>query len=664
MIPARHHGKTPKPRRTRLTSKVSPEDLETIREELKLLPSLIKQHFKKWTNGAQPFQLQCMEAQKLRRDVLLLAATGSGKTGIAAGPHLLPSSKGKVTLVVSPLLALHEEQVTTFREEFGLKAIAINSLNGGCTASIMEVSFSGSVVVGESQIVILAPELLLSRQFIDGVLRNSEFGTRCLAVFIDEAHCVSHWGDSFRKKYASIGLVRAFLPRATPFIAVTATLTPRVHQDLLLKLQFDPRAYLFCTIGNDRPTVSQVVRALEHPANSFRDLAFVVEENAEPKNVKKAFVYSDDMKDGSKIVDHLNERFAPAYRSQGRVRPYNAAMSPEYRAHVMRLFKAGIIRVLVCTDAAGMGCDIPDIELVVQWKLPKNLSSWVQRAGRVARARGSTGMAVMLVERTAFEVGTAEVAESTEIGAVRGRGRGHGTRGRGRGGRGRGRGAAPKQGKDYAVSHGQKHVPPADCCDLCNPKLFDHTRPCKPVRATRQKGIRRGPPVDSVRAALFTWRRSMKKMHYPRSVFAPHALLDDATCELLASVGPIESLKMLQQLLEPGWTLWKEFGTRLYVYLHDLAIPPLPPPPARKNKASAAAATAAATSSAPAPSGPSALASTTQEANKRPHSLNEGVLPSLLPSRLPPHLRRPLLAVTHVPLPPRTVPARPCKPGP
>ncbi|KAJ6609629.1 P-loop containing nucleoside triphosphate hydrolase protein [Mycena sp. CBHHK59/15] len=564
MIPERHHGKTPKPRRARLTSKVTPQDLKTIREELKLLPGLIKQHFKKWTNGAQAFQLQCMEAQILRKDVLLHAATGSGKTGIAAGPHLLPSSKGKVTLVVSPLLALHEEQVTTFREEFGLKAIAINSVNGGCTTSIME-----SVVAGESQIVILAPELLLSRQFIDGVLHNSEFGARCLSVFIDEAHCMSHWGDSFRKKYASIGLVRAFLPRATPFIAVTATLTPRVHQDLLSKLSFHPDEYLFCTIGNDRPTVSQVVRALEHPANSFRDLDFVVEENAEPKNTKKAFVYSDDMKDGSKIVDRLNGRFAPAYRSQGRVRPYNAAMSPEYRAHVMRLFKAGIIRVLVCTDAAGMGCDIPDIELVVQWKLPKNLSSWVQRAGCVARARGSTGMAMMLVEKTAFEIGTAEAAGTTNGEAVRGRGRGRGTRGRGRGGRGRG--AAPKQGKDYAVSHGQKrgsfrgtddakppstpgeedvpsdalgeglyafvqaticrrrmlaaifknklpNVPPAECCDLCNPKLFDHTRPCKPVRATRQKGIHRGPPVDSVRAALFTGRRSIKKMHFARAV--------------------------------------------------------------------------------------------------------------------------------------------------
>jgi superfamily II DNA helicase RecQ len=79
-------------------------------EELRTLPELVKKHFK-WDNGAREFQLQGMEAQVLGKDVFLHAATGSGKTGIAAGPHLLPSNKGKVTLFISPLLSLHAEQV-------------------------------------------------------------------------------------------------------------------------------------------------------------------------------------------------------------------------------------------------------------------------------------------------------------------------------------------------------------------------------------------------------------------------------------------------------------------------------------------------------------------------------------------------------------------------
>jgi superfamily II DNA helicase RecQ len=201
--------------------------------------------------------------------------------------------------------------------------------------------------------------MLLSRRFIDGVLRKSTFGSRCLSVFIDGAHCVSHWGASFRKKYASIGIIRAFLPRTTPIIAVTATWTPHVHQDLLVKLQFDPKNYVFCSIGNDRPTVTQIIRSMEHAANSYRDINFLIDKDMEmPEDINKAFVYSDDVKDGGNLCDHLNARIKPEYRDRGLVRPYNAGMSKEYRAQVMSLFKAGIIRILVCTDAAGMASQI------------------------------------------------------------------------------------------------------------------------------------------------------------------------------------------------------------------------------------------------------------------------------------------------------------------
>lgn len=208
---------------------------------------------------------------------------------------------------------------------------------------------------GQWQIVILSPEMLLSRRFIDGVLRKPEFGSRCLSVFIDEAHCVSHWGASFRKKYGTIGIVRAFLPRNTPIVAVTATLTPRVHEDLVVKLGFNRMDYLFVNIGNDRPNVAQVVRSMEHPMNSLRDLDFVVpKEIRSLTSIKKTFVYSDDIKIGGEITDYLNSRVSVEFRKLGLVRPYNAAMSKKYRKRVMDLFKSGCVRVLVCTDAAGM----------------------------------------------------------------------------------------------------------------------------------------------------------------------------------------------------------------------------------------------------------------------------------------------------------------------
>ncbi|KAJ7487291.1 P-loop containing nucleoside triphosphate hydrolase protein, partial [Mycena galericulata] len=639
-------------------SKRTDTELAAVREELKLLPELVKKTYLKWTNGATKCQLECMGAQVIGQDTVLHAATGAGKTGIAAGPHLLPSSKGKVTLLVSPLLSLHEEQVETFKNEFGLKAVAINSAHGGCTKEITE-----SVVTGEHQIVIISPEMLLTRRFIDGVLRKPEFGRRCLSVFIDEAHCVSHWGDSFRKKYGSIGIIRAFLPRAVPIIAVSATLTPRVHRDILTKLRIDPKNYLYVNIGNDRPAVSHVVRAMEHPMNSFRDLDFLVPDFiVSPEDLPKTFLYCDDTKDGADIIDHLNARVHQDYRARGLVRPYNASMSREYRDTVMCLFRAGIVRILVCTDAAGMaspatslsifpfsrvlqGCDLPDVDIVVQWKAPTNMSSWIQRAGRAARGHGREGLAVMLVEKTAFEVNTtgSEEASDTNAGTMPtrargtaaprgGRGAGRGRGGRGGHGRGRGRG----RGKDYAILHGQKrgsfsgkadsisrqvepeiaddspgeglyvyiqsttcrraiqaaifrndtpNVDPLKCCDLCNPRLFDRTRPSKPLAASRQQAAKKGVPMDSVRQALYGWRRTVKKEKYPRAIFSPQAILDDDTCELLCAIGPIRSIDQLSQHLG-GWARWDTLGQSLFTFMESLPIPELVPATRKRPSAS------------------------------------------------------------------------------
>jgi superfamily II DNA helicase RecQ len=142
-------------------------------------------------------------------------------------------------------------KVDTFRDEFGLKAIAVNSSDGGCKPEVLQVesiqdqvcastlmACAQEIVHGEHQIVILSPEMALSRRFIRDVLKNTEFGRRILSVIVDEAHVVSHWSASFRKKYGTLGTIWAFLPRGTPIIAMSTTLPPRVRNDVLSKLQF------------------------------------------------------------------------------------------------------------------------------------------------------------------------------------------------------------------------------------------------------------------------------------------------------------------------------------------------------------------------------------------------------------------------------------------
>ncbi|KAJ7319126.1 P-loop containing nucleoside triphosphate hydrolase protein [Mycena albidolilacea] len=223
------------------------------------------------------------------RDGLVHAGTGMGKTTIVAGPHAHESSAGKVTLFISPLIALHDEQVETFRDEFGLKAIAVNSSNGGCKPE--------QIVHGEHQIVLLSPEMALSCRFIREVLKNTEFGRRILSVVVDEAHVVSHWGASFRKKYGTLGTIRAFLPRGTPMIALSATLPVK--------------DYVNIDIGNDRPNVSIIIRGIHHPLNTYADLDFIVAGIKSRADLKKTWIYADNIATGVEIIDHLTSLLPP-----------------------------------------------------------------------------------------------------------------------------------------------------------------------------------------------------------------------------------------------------------------------------------------------------------------------------------------------------------------
>lgn len=174
---------------------------------------------------------------------------------------------------------------------------------------------------------------------------------------VDEAHVVSHWGSGFRKKYGTLGILRALLPKDTPMVAMSATLPSRVRHDVMNKLQFNEGNYTYLNLGNDRPNVSLVVRAIQNPINTFSDLDFLIPSTARtPNDVEKTFVYSDNITVGSDMMEHLYEISPNAFREAGIIRTYSSAFSKKYRQGVMELFKAGHVRVLICTDAAGMVC--------------------------------------------------------------------------------------------------------------------------------------------------------------------------------------------------------------------------------------------------------------------------------------------------------------------
>lgn len=186
-------------------------------------------------------------------------------------------------------------------------------------------------------------------------MRNSDICERILSVVVDEAHVVSHWGSGFRKKYGTLGILQALMPKDTPMVAMSATLPSRVRRDVMSKLQFNEDNYTYLNLGNDRPNVSLVVRAIQNPINSYSDLDFLIPSTArEPSDVEKAFVYSDNITVGSDMMEHLYEISPNAFREAGIIRTYSSAFSKKYRQRVMELFKAGHVCILICTDAAGM----------------------------------------------------------------------------------------------------------------------------------------------------------------------------------------------------------------------------------------------------------------------------------------------------------------------
>ncbi|KAH9913599.1 P-loop containing nucleoside triphosphate hydrolase protein, partial [Fomitopsis serialis] len=477
------------------------------------------------------------------------------------------------------------------------------------------------------KIILASPEMLQSRTFIDRILRNSKFTRNIISLVVDEAHCVSHnhWGADFRKKYASLGVIRAFLPRGTPVIAVTATLTGRVLRDIQSKLHFPKGGSRFINMGNDRSNVALVVRAAEHPFDTYRDLEFVIPQSAkQASDIPKTWIYVDNINTGTEIIGYLVKEVRSRTSadpdttlSADIIPPFSATLSPEYRTAAMAAFREGSIRIMICTEAAGMGCDIPDIDVVVQWKLPVTFSNFVQRAGRAARGRGRHGLAVLIVERTAYSADLL-ASQSTDESAMNNANK----KGKTLAVRGRKRKTGPqvKAGKDYADLHGvnrgsssrkdaspQGKQPPLDpesldeglhtfvqsthcrrrvwaevfespyklasgpCCDICDTTLFDRTRLTAATKAAKAGRMPRGLPDVKTQLSLYEWRDRIFTRDHAKAQYDSTSILDDATVERLASAGSLPR-DTLTAILKSTWIWWDKYGTELMSHMESLDV--------------------------------------------------------------------------------------------
>jgi ATP-dependent DNA helicase RecQ len=294
-----------------------------------------------------------------RRDVLALMPTGGGKSLCFQLPALLQPG---VTLVVSPLIALMQDQVRQLQNN-GIPAAFINS---SLDAADIQAR-TRALLRGEYKLLYLAPERLLLQEFLEGPLNRLHSGVGINAFVIDEAHCVSEWGHDFRTEYRQLARLRRRYPEV-PLLAFTATATARVRTDISAQLELrDPAVHV---ASFNRPNLFYRVRPKDK--TSYRELL------------------AQAMSGGAGIVYCLSRRrvdeLAAKLHAEGiRAAPYHAGLDAITRRDTQDAFIRDDLQVIVATIAFGMGIDKPDVRWVVHYDLPRTLEGYYQESGRAGR---------------------------------------------------------------------------------------------------------------------------------------------------------------------------------------------------------------------------------------------------------------------------------------
>lgn len=314
-------------------------------------------------DGFRPMQEEIITAALEGKDVLAIMPTGGGKSICFQVPGLM---RDGITLVVTPLIALMKDQVQNLNDR-GVRALAIHA---GMSRHEVDLALNNAAY-GDYKFLYLSPERLgtqLFRSYID-VLDVS-------FIVVDEAHCISQWGYDFRPDYLRIGELRERID--APVIAVTATATPSVAQDIMERLGF--KEMLLLKSGFERPNLSYIVRQVEDKYSQILNVC-----NGVPGT---GIVYARNRRKCEELSAFL--------RAQGvSASFYHAGLGGQARAERQAAWKSGAVRVMVCTNAFGMGIDKPDVRFVVHYDLPESPEAYFQEAGRAGRD-GKRSFAVQL----------------------------------------------------------------------------------------------------------------------------------------------------------------------------------------------------------------------------------------------------------------------------
>ncbi|WP_236205386.1 DNA helicase RecQ [Pseudomonas tohonis] len=288
-------------------------------------------------------------------DVLVLMPTGGGKSLCFQVPALM---RDGLAVVVSPLIALMEDQVATL-DELGVAAVALNST----LSNDEQRDIADRIRRGEIKMLYLAPERLVQPRML-AFLQNLD-----IALFaIDEAHCVSQWGHDFRPEYLQLGQLAELFPEV-PRIALTATADMRTREEIVQRLHLQKAERFLSSF--DRPNIFYRIVAKDSPRKQL--LSFLTERRGDA-----GIVYCLSRKKVDEVAAFLSEQGYPAL-------PYHAGLPSDLRAYHQKRFLNEEGLIMVATIAFGMGIDKPNVRFVAHLDLPKSLEAYYQETGRAGR---------------------------------------------------------------------------------------------------------------------------------------------------------------------------------------------------------------------------------------------------------------------------------------
>ena len=304
-----------------------------------------------------------MQAALEGRDVLAILPTGGGKSVCFQVPAMMREG---IAIVVTPLIALMKDQVQNLTAR-GIKALCVNA---GMSRREVELALNNAAY-GDFKFLYVSPERLGTQLF-----KNYLAEMNVSFIVVDEAHCISQWGYDFRPDYLEIGKLRELVD--APVIALTATATPKAAEDIMERLGFKEKCLI--KSGFERPNLSYIVRETEDKLGQLLNICNGVSGTG--------IVYVRNRKKTEELAEFLT---ANGISSSF----YHAGLGQDSRSDRQARWKSGEIRVMVCTNAFGMGIDKPDVRFVVHFDVPDCPEAYFQEAGRGGRD-GKRSFAVLL----------------------------------------------------------------------------------------------------------------------------------------------------------------------------------------------------------------------------------------------------------------------------